>query len=261
MNCKICNNKTQKIFNAKVLYKYEVDYFQCTVCGFAQTEQPHWLQEAYISSMNLSDTGVMQRSERMSKVVTSIICLFLNKKGVFLDYAGGLGVFTRAMRDVGFNYFWNDPYTKNELARGFEGSLVEQYEAVTTFESFEHFENPLEEIEKILKLTNTIILSTDVISFPAPKHADWWYYGSEHGQHLSFYSIKSFQEIAKKYNLYYYNAMNVHVLSKKKFGFFAEILFKLPIAKHVLYLGFYVFNPFLKTKAFDDMNSFYQKKQ
>lgn len=261
MTCKICNNTTSKIFNAQVLYKYDVDYFQCSRCGFAQTQQPHWLQEAYISSMNLSDTGVMYRSERMSKITTSIICLFLNKKGVFLDYAGGLGVFTRAMRDIGFNYFWNDPYTKNELARGFEGSLDQQYDAVTTFESFEHFVEPLEEIEKMLKLTDTIILTTDLISIPAPKHSDWWYYCSEHGQHLSFYSIKSFKTIAKKFDLYYYNAMNVHVLSKKKLGLFGSLLFKLPIAKHILYLGFFVFNPFLKSKAFDDMNSFYQKKQ
>ena len=40
MNCKICNQEADKIFNALVLYKYNVDYFQCKNCGFAQTEKP-----------------------------------------------------------------------------------------------------------------------------------------------------------------------------------------------------------------------------
>jgi hypothetical protein len=259
MTCKICDEKTNEIFKAKVLRKYDVSYFQCANCGFAQTETPFWLNEAYESSMNISDTGVMYRSERMSKIVTSLLCLFFNKKGVFLDYAGGLGVFTRQMRDVGFDYYWNDPFTKNELARGFEGSLNEKYEAVTTFESFEHFENPLQELEKILKLTDSIILTTDLISNPAPAHSKWWYYGSEHGQHIAFHSIQSFKTMAKKYNLHYYNAMNIHILTKKKIGFFGRQFFKFKYAKHLLYLGYFLFTPFLKSKAIDDMNSFYLK--
>jgi Zn ribbon nucleic-acid-binding protein len=259
MNCKICNQESKKIFNAKVLYKHNVSYFQCVNCGFAQTETPFWLNEAYESSMNISDTGVMFRSERLSKITTSLICLFFNKKGIFLDYAGGLGVFTRQMRDIGFDYYWNDPFTKNELARGFEGGLNQKYEAVTTFESFEHFENHLEELEKILKLTDTIILTTDLISNPAPAHSKWWYYGSEHGQHIAFHSIKSFKTMAKLYNLNYHNAMNVHILTKKKIGFFGTQFLKFKYAKHCLYLGCFLFSPFLKSKAIDDMNSFYVK--
>jgi hypothetical protein len=260
MNCKICQNPSQKIFTAKLLYKYEVDYFQCEHCGFAQTEKPYWLDEAYISSMNLSDTGVMYRCERMSKITTSLLFLFFNTKGKFLDYAGGFGVFTRQMRDIGFDFYWHDPYTKNEIARGFEGDLNQRYDIVTTFESFEHFENPIEEIEKIVKLSDTIILTTDLISRPAPKHSDWWYYASEHGQHISFYSKKSFQILAQKFNLHYYNALNVHVLSKKKLGFFGSFLFKFKYAKQLLYLLFFFINPFIKSKSLDDMNSFYNRK-
>jgi Methyltransferase domain len=259
MNCKICQGETTKIFNAKVLYKHDVDYYQCKNCSFGQTEKPYWLEEAYESSMNLSDTGVMFRSERMSKITTTIITLFFNSKGIFLDYAGGLGVFTRQMRDIGFNYYWQDPYTKNELARGFEGGLDKKYELVTTFESFEHFEFPLIEVEKILKLTDTIILSTDLISKIAPAHKDWWYYGSEHGQHVAFHSIDSFKFMAKKFGMNYHNAMNVHILTKRKIGFFGSMFFKFKFAKHFLYAGFFLINPFLKSKSFDDMNSFYKK--
>ena len=260
MECKICQNQTKKLFNAKVLYKYDVDYFQCQTCGFGQTEKPYWLDEAYISSMNLSDTGVMYRCERMSKITTSLLFLFFKTKGKFLDYAGGFGVFTRQMRDIGFDFYWQDPYTKNEIARGFDGSLEDRYDVVTTFESFEHFENPLEEIERIVKLTDTIICTTDVMSRPAPAHSDWWYYASEHGQHVSFYSNDAFKEIAKKFGMNYYNAKNVHILTKKKLGIFGSLFFKFGFAKHLLYLGYFVFNPFLKSKSLDDMNSFYIKK-
>lgn len=260
MNCKICQNQTQKLFTAKVLYKYDVDYFQCQTCGFGQTEKPFWLDEAYISSMNVSDTGVMYRCERMSKITTSLLFLFFNTKGKFLDYAGGFGVFTRQMRDIGFDFYWQDPYTKNEIARGFDGSLDDSYDVVTTFESFEHFDNSLEEIEKITKLTETIILTTDLISKPAPAHSDWWYYASEHGQHISFYSKDSFKVIAKKFGMNYYNAMNIHILTKKKFGFFGTLFFKFRFAKHLLYLAYFIFSPFIQSKALTDMNSFYSKK-
>ena len=260
MNCKICQSETIKIFNATVLYKYDVSYYQCKNCSFAQTEKPYWLEEAYESSMNLSDTGVMLRSERMSKIVTTLITLFYNSKGKFIDYAGGLGVYTRQMRDIGFDFYWHDPYTKNVIARGFEGALNEKYEIATTFESFEHFEEPLTEVEKILQLTDTIILTTDLISKKAPKQKDWWYYGSEHGQHISFHSKESFEFMAKKFGLYYHNMMNVHVLSRKKIGFIGTNFLKFKFAKHFLYLGFFFINPFLKSKAIDDMNSFYYKK-
>lgn len=261
MNCKICQSPSDKIFNTKILYKYDVDYFQCTKCGFAQTENPYWLDEAYISSMNLSDTGVMYRSERMSKITTALIFFFFKTKGTFLDYAGGFGVFTRQMRDIGFDFYWHDPYTKNEIARGFEGSLDKRYDAVTTFESFEHFNHPIEEIEKIVKLTDCIILTTDVISVPAPAHKNWWYYASEHGQHVSFYSKSAFKEIAKQFGLYYYNANNVHVLTRKKLGLLGTLFFKFKLAKHLLYLSFFFINPFLKSKSVSDMNSFYTNKK
>jgi hypothetical protein len=248
-----------KIFNAQVLNKYNVNYYQCRACGFAQTEAPYWLNESYQSSLNLSDTGLMHRCERMSKITTSIISLFFNKKGRFLDFAGGLGLFTRTMRDIGLDFYWHDLYTKNEVARGFEGQLGEKYDLVTSFESFEHFENPLEEIENLLKMSKSLLITTDLISIPAPLHKDWWYYASEHGQHIAFHSKKSCEFLAKKNGLKYYNFKNVHFFTDKKLPFFKKLLITNRFSKEILYLLFFVFNFFLKSKSIDDMNSFYNK--
>ncbi len=37
--CPICQSGREKIFRAKLLQKYEVDYFFCQNCGFLQTEK------------------------------------------------------------------------------------------------------------------------------------------------------------------------------------------------------------------------------
>jgi hypothetical protein len=87
---------------------------------------------------------------------------------------------------------------------------------VTTFESFEHFVNPIEEIENLLKISRNIIFSTELLPNPIPKPEDWWYYGLDHGQHISFYSEKTFQFIADKYGLNYSNLGSLHLLTEQK---------------------------------------------
>ena len=218
MNCKICNGPTKKFDNGFILNKYYIDYFQCEKCGFVQTESPYWLKESYSDAISVSDTGVISRNIIFSKLATIMMSLCVNTKRDFLDYGGGYGIFTRIMRDNGFNFYWYDKYAINLVARGFEGSISEKkYEAITSFENFEHFENPIEEIEKIFSLTDFVLFSTELITVPAPSTNNWWYYCLEHGQHISIFSNKTLEYIAKKYgyNLIS-NGRNLHIFSKKK---------------------------------------------
>src|SRR5690606_16471461 len=136
-----------------ILNKYTVRYYQCPNCEFVQTESPHWLKEAYDSPMNFTDTGIMVRNQRFSRITASLLVLFFDTKAKFLDFAGGYGVFSRIMRDFGFDFYWDDPYTKNLLSRGFERNADENYQVVTTFESFEHFLDPMAEILKITAIS------------------------------------------------------------------------------------------------------------
>jgi len=122
------------------------------------------------------------------------------------------------MRDIGFDFYWNDKYTQNIFARGFEGGLLDNYEAITTFESFEHFVEPIKEIENMLLISKNIIFTTELLPSPVVPYPDkWWYYGLEHGQHISFYSEKTLNYIAKKYNLFLYKVGSIHLLHKKDF--------------------------------------------
>jgi len=247
MNCKICDQKTQQIFKAKILNKYEIDYFYCKHCGFLQTEEPYWLEEAYSESINISDTGYIQRNLMLSDIITILLILFFDKNGKFLDYAGGYGVFVRMMRDIGFDFYWDDKYTTNLFARGFEYQNGDKYEAVTTFESFEHFVNPIDEIESLLKISKNIIFSTELLPDPIPRPEEWWYYGLDHGQHISFYSRGTFAFIANKYGLNYENLGGLHLLTKRKIK--SAYLKILKLSKFGLHKLFQIM---LKSKTWED---------
>ena len=214
MKCKICNNQTKKAFTSKILGKYNIDYFKCYNCGFIQTEKPFWLKEAYENSITTEDTGLIDRNIYFSNILPTIINYFFDKSANFLDYAGGYGIFTSLMRNKRFNFYTTDKYTKNILAKGFEYKK-EIIKAITCFECFEHFEDPLKEIEKMLKLSNNIIFSTRLTSKEIPEK-NWDYFGFNHGQHISFYSKKTLKYIAKAYNLNLYSNQNLHVLTKQK---------------------------------------------
>lgn len=217
LTCKICAGLSTFAFSAKILKKYDVDYFLCSECGFLQTEEPYWLNESYCKSINISDTGILGRALYLSEIASIILYCFYDTSGKFLDHAGGYGLFTRRMRDIGFDFFWDDKYSENLMARGFEKREVHsRFELVTSFESFEHFPNPITEIETLLKLSDSILFTTDLLPDPVPEPPDWYYYGLEHGQHISFFSVKTFRYIADKYGLNFYTIGNIHLLTKKK---------------------------------------------
>lgn len=247
MKCKICNSKTEQLFQAVILKKYNIKYYNCEHCGFLQTEEPFWLEEAYIESITISDTGYMGRNLHLSRKLTILLILFFNKNSKYLDYAGGYGVFVRMMRDLGFDFYWDDKFTTNLFAKGFEYQ-DEKIEAITSFESFEHFDNPIIEIEKLVKISKNIIFSTVILPNPIPYPENWWYYGLEHGQHISFYNKKTFAYIAKKFNLNYINlGGSLHLLSEKKLFYNVKYLLKLTK------FGFHkVLQKQLKSKIWED---------
>ncbi len=253
--CKICNSKTKQLFTAKVLQKYDVQYFECSNCGFVQTESVYWLKEAYESSMNLSDTGIAVRNLRLSRIATTILFLFFGTKKRYVDYAGGYGLFTRLMRDVGFDFYWSDPFTPNLLARGFEAKENERFTLATSFESFEHFDNPKEELKKILAKADNLLISTEIIPSPPPKINDWWYYGFAHGQHIAFYTKHAMRLLAEQHGLSYYGAGNIHLFTARPLPLFGKVLFAIPFRKIILYITSNLLITFIKTRTFSDMSS------
>jgi len=199
--------------------KYDIVYFQCESCQFIQTEDPHWLEEAYRQSLNIEDTGIIKRNILCAKRTTVVLYSYFNHQGCFLDYGGGTGLFVRMMRDAGYNFYWNDPFTTNIFARGYESELSpsQGFDAVTSFECFEHFVDPHTEIIKMLSVAPAIIFSTEIFSGGTPSPETWQYYYFSHGQHVSLYSYQSLQVIAQRYHLQLLtNKKSFHVLLPEK---------------------------------------------
>jgi hypothetical protein len=218
--CKICGNESSKLTDAQVLGKYKVVYFQCGNCGFIQTEEPYWLEEAYSSAITKLDIGLIWRNLHYSEIIEKIIKLNLNPHAKFIDYGGGYGMFVRLMRDKGFDFYRQDIYCENLFAEYFDISDLaegQRFEALTTFEVFEHLNEPLPEIEKMLALSDTIIFSTELQPTSHPTPQDWWYYVPETGQHISLYSRTALMNLANRFKLYYYtDNYSLHIFSKEQ---------------------------------------------
>lgn len=213
--CRVCRSHTSHIFTNKVLKKHTVNYFFCSYCKFLQTEEPHWLKEAYERPINLSDTGIMNRNINFSKLTATLLYNFFSNDSKGIDYAGGYGIFTRLMRDIGFDFYWQDKYTTNLLAQGFEDDASQNFDILTAFEVFEHLIEPKQELENMLTRSKSILFSTEIF-LALPPQQDWWYYGFHHGQHIAFYSLNTLKYLAQVFNLNLYtNNTNIHLLTNQ----------------------------------------------
>jgi hypothetical protein len=224
--CKICGSETYPVFKALVLNKYDVQYYKCKSCDFVQTEDAYWLSEAYSSAITSQDIGLLYRNNFSLPLLRTITKFYFDKNGLFVDYGGGYGVLVRLMRDSGFNTYRSDKYCNNLFAIGFDDDNTgRKYELLTAFEVFEHLDDPLAEVSKMLELSDNIFFSTEIQNGPLVKPDNWWYVMPETGQHIALYSVKSLGAMAEKLNLNFYtNGVNYHLLTKKNLN---KTLFKL----------------------------------
>ncbi len=254
IECPVCTNAaTKEMFSAIVRNRYPAKYRFCERCRFLFIESPNWLEEAYKVPINVSDTGIMARNLNLSRITSVLLYFLFSKKGKFLDYAGGYGIFTRLMRDIGFDFYWHDPYSTNLMARGFEfAEGMSGFELLTCFEAIEHMREPMKEMEKMFGFSDSVLCTTTLLPAQIPNPDDWVYYGLDHGQHISFYSLATFQFMAKKfgYNLYS-NRKNIHMFTKRSMN---PVCFKL-----FLILSQYGFFSYvkrrMKSKTEDDQAS------
>ncbi|HIJ87342.1 MAG TPA: class I SAM-dependent methyltransferase [Desulfuromonadales bacterium] len=219
MSCKICNGNVEIFSRARLLGTYDVAFYRCNWCGFICSEEPYWLEEAYSSVITGSDIGLVRRNFRLAEITRVLLTFFFDTKGNYLDYAGGYGLFVRLMRDCGFDFKWYDRYCTNLFAGGCAADLdtCRNYDIVTAFELFEHLVDPVGGLDELLKHSKNILFTTDLLPEPAPRPEEWWYFGLEHGQHVSFYTRKSLRLLAESKGLNFYtNGATVHLITEKK---------------------------------------------
>lgn len=244
--CRVCAKSSTFLMSGELL-SVHVKYFECPVCGYVQTQQPTWLDSAYSSAINLSDTGIMVRNQANANIVLATLFVLNALNFRVVDCAGGYGILVRLLRDRGIDALWSDRYCENLLAKGFEYNN-EKAGLVTSFESFEHFVNPAEELDRMLEIAPNILISTEIIARPAPAQNDWWYYGKEHGQHIGFFRVETLQKLAAdRGKSLLTDGRSYHLISDKKINI---NLWKLARLSARLFPGAIGWK--LKSKTWDD---------
>jgi hypothetical protein len=186
-------------FEKIVLAKYPVRYYKCGSCDFVQTSDAFWLAEAYSEALSPLDTGIVMRNLNFAEVTARLIDYLGIGEQRFLDFAGGSGLFTRLMRDKGYNYFREDKYCQNVFSRCFDKSDLPEsssFALLSAFEVFEHLSDPMEEIAGMLKISDLVFFSTELQ--PESDLENWWYLTPESGQHIGFYTHNTLTYIAKE---------------------------------------------------------------
>jgi len=215
--CRVCGESASFLFRKRVLSRVEAAYFRCGACGQVQTEEPYWLDEAYQNLNYQRDTGIVDRC--LWTALTTVALGYRLKIGgdeTCLDWGGGTGLFARICRDFGMNFFYQDRYADNVFARGFEFADAPTSSGITlltAFEVLEHFPDPARDILELFRLDPQYILLSTMLY--AGEGADWWYF-SEDGQHVAFYTRRSLEVIAKRHGYYFLSDdSHLHMFSKR----------------------------------------------
>jgi hypothetical protein len=220
VQCRICRSSVTPAFTEKVLSKYDCTFNFCDTCGVLQSEEPYWLDEAYASPVAAADTGLLWRNLHLARVTSVVLYFLFDRRGRFLDAAGGYGIFTRLMRDAGFDYYWTDKYCSNLTARGFEAELGPggPYTAVSAFELMEHLPDPVAFVAELLDSTgtDTIIFTTELFDREPPAPEAWWYYAFATGQHITFYQRSTLELIGKRFGMHFYTSGMLHIWTRAK---------------------------------------------
>lgn len=219
-SCPICSHVLEPAFTTTLLGRHLVSYFRCQSCGLLRSEEPHWLEEAYASAIVDADTGLVTRNLSIAAKLTVLLQMHFDTRSPYLDVAGGYGILTRLMRDIGFDYYWHDKYCPGFLARGFEAEnakLIESFPVLTAFEVLEHVHDPVAFVEENLRKfgASTLIFSTELYSGDEPPARDWWYYAFPAGQHITFYQRRTLEALGRRLGMQFLSVNGLHVLTRE----------------------------------------------
>ena len=219
MACPICSGPMESCFTARVLGKYSAQYEVCNKCGFLRAHAPHWLDEAYSRAIAAADTGLVMRNIALACKLSGVLYWVVGERGEgrYLDVAGGYGMLTRLMRDIGFDFYWSDKYCDNLVALGFEFSHAQRpCRAVTAMEVLEHLTDPAAFVEETLALSGaqTLLFTTELYEGPPPQPNAWWYYAFSTGQHVGFFQRRTLEVLGARLGLHFASANGLHIFSK-----------------------------------------------
>lgn len=216
--CRLCHGVVEKQFELTVLGHHQSGYWRCCECGSLQTDEPHWLAEAYAASLTVSDTGAVRRCLTCRAVIWLILRFLRLSEARLLDFGGGSGLLCRLLRDIGIDAWTFDAYGSSEYARLFRvdaGAIARgQFEVVTAFEVFEHLPCPHDDLSKLFHLSPEVLIASTE-PYKADYDKSWWYLGPHTGQHVFFYSSSALHLIADRFGYALQSAGGWHIFTRR----------------------------------------------
>lgn len=195
----ITGKDSRYLFTATVLGRHQAHYYLDESIDYIFVASPTWLEEAYSSAIAITDTGILARNTRNVNRMSELLASSRDPSVRGIDLGAGYGLFVRGMRDAGFDFYWQDIYAPNLVARGFEAD-ENAYEIGVAFEVLEHLENPAGFIAQAVNKhqLHTLFFSAECFEPTSIPDANWWYWSFETGQHISFFSRRALEEIGEQ---------------------------------------------------------------
>lgn len=219
--CRLCDGNAIRVFEATLLGRHRVGYWECTQCASLQTDPPHWLDDAYAPDRKMEDVGAVQRSMLLSLTVPPL----LEQLGVgpntphldcpCLDWGGGDGLFTRMMRDRGFAAFLHDEHADNRHATGFarKDAATAAFPVTTALKVLEHLPNPARDLEGIFAVDSDIVIATAQLY--RGEGPDWLHLSPDTGRHVFFYSLRGLDMVAQRRGMRLHSNGQTHVFYRE----------------------------------------------
>jgi len=198
--CRLCGAAAHFWNRKRLLNRYDVSYYLCSQCGSLETEEPYWLDVAYDVTGVGDDVGAAQRTiDVVLKTSALLDRVRMPATANCIDFGGGLGLFTRMMRDRGFNFFSYDQYAQPFFSDRYSlRSLAGTAPAVVTaFEVLEHFSSPADDLPQLFESRPALVIATTELFMG--QGPDWPYFAEGTGQHVFFYSRPALNRIARRF--------------------------------------------------------------
>jgi len=157
---------------------------------------PHWIGSSFTSHLNSYDVGSADRSLVVAGFVRSLMRARSLKASHLLDFGGGDGLAVRYLRDHGVDCRWEDPFCEPRYYVGEAPSRDAHFDLVFLSEVALHFPDPMSVFGELMTRCDRLLVTAVVP--PTQISEDWWYLMPSTGQHVAFYPIDAFREIARR---------------------------------------------------------------
>jgi 2-polyprenyl-3-methyl-5-hydroxy-6-metoxy-1,4-benzoquinol methylase len=210
-NCLICGNETVSVVDNQIKVTYSV----CNTCHFIHKDKEYHVDKKEENRQYSLHNNSFE-SEGYVKIFVDLINDYIKPLGItkkVLEYGSGPGpVLKELLNRDGYDVYDFDPYFNNNLE--YQDNM---YELITSTEVVEHFNSPLNDFKHLSSLLETngyLVIMTRFRTMEMPEFLKWGY--RRDVTHVSFYTLKTFEVIAKKFNLKLVTTNNVNVIVFQK---------------------------------------------